>query len=53
MKNLIRLTDLQSSEVYEVFNIADKISTGKYNGFLNGKSVIFFHCFKHEDTSNL
>lgn len=42
MKDLIRLTDLQSSEVYEIFNIADKISTGKYNGFLNGKSVILY-----------
>ncbi len=42
MKNLIRLTDLRSSEVYEIFNIADGISTGKYNGFLNGKSVILY-----------
>ncbi len=42
MKDLIRLTDLQSSEIYEIFNIADEISTGKYNGFLNGKSVILY-----------
>lgn len=42
MKDLIRLTDLQASEVYEIFNIADEISTGKYNGFLNGKSVILY-----------
>lgn len=42
MKNLIRLTDLQLREVYEIFNIADEISTGKYSGFLNGKSVILF-----------
>lgn len=42
MKDLIRLTDLQSSEVYEIFDIADEISTGTYNGFLNGKSVILF-----------
>lgn len=42
MKNLTRLTDLQSGEVYEIFNIADKISTGKYSGFLNGKSAILF-----------
>lgn len=40
MKDFIRLTDLQSSEVYEIFNIADEISIGKYNGFLNGK-VLF------------
>ena len=42
MKDLIRLTDLQSSEVYELFNIADEVKTGKYHGFLNGKSVILF-----------
>jgi len=42
MKDLTRLTDLQLSEVYEIFNIADEISTGKYNGFLNGKSAILF-----------
>ncbi|MDE5782662.1 MAG: peptide transporter [Lachnospiraceae bacterium] len=42
MKNLTRLTNLQSDEVYEIFNIADEISTRKYNGFLNGKSAILF-----------
>lgn len=42
MKDLIRLTDLQSGEVYEIFNIADEITIGKYNGFLNGKSVVLF-----------
>lgn len=42
MRNLIRLTDLKLDEVYEIFNIADEISTGKYSGFLNGKSVVLF-----------
>lgn len=42
MKDLIRLTDLQAREVYEIFHIADEIRTGKYNGFLNGKSVILY-----------
>lgn len=42
MKNLTRLTDLQLGEVYEIFNIADEISSGKYSGFLNGKSAILF-----------
>ncbi|MDE6218899.1 MAG: peptide transporter, partial [Lachnospiraceae bacterium] len=42
MKNLIRLTDLQPSEIHEIFHIADELDTGKYNGFLNGKSVILF-----------
>ena len=42
MKNLIRLADLQLGEVYEIFNIADEISSGRYDGFLNGKSAILF-----------
>lgn len=42
MKHFIRLTDLQSSELYEIFHIADEISDGKYSGFLNGKSVTLF-----------
>lgn len=42
MKDLIRLTDLQVSDVYEIFHIADEICTGKYNSFLSGKSVVLF-----------
>lgn len=42
MKNLLRLTDLQASDVYEIFHMADEIGMGKYDGFLNGKSVILF-----------
>lgn len=42
MKNLIRLTDLKPDEVYEIFNIADEINSGKYSGFLNGKSAVLF-----------
>lgn len=42
MKNLIRLTDLEPKELYEIFHIADEISSGKYNGFLDKKSVILF-----------
>lgn len=42
MKDLIRLTDLHSSDVFEIFHIADEISTGKYNGILNGKCVVLF-----------
>lgn len=42
MKNLLRLTDLQASEVYEIFHIADEINAGKYNGFLSGKSAVLF-----------
>ena len=42
MKHLIRLTDLQTSDVYDIFHIADEISTGKYSGFLNRKSAVLF-----------
>lgn len=42
MKNLLRLTDLRASDVYEIFHMADEIGMGKYEGFLNGKSVILF-----------
>lgn len=33
---------MQADEIYEIFHIADEVGTGKYNGFLNGKSVISF-----------
>ena len=42
MKHFIRLTNLQSSDIYEIFRIADQINAGKYNDFLNKKSVILF-----------
>lgn len=42
MKNLIRLDDLQPKEIYEIFNIADEIISGKYRDFLNGKSAVLF-----------
>lgn len=42
MKNLIRLTDLRSKDVYEIFNLADEISAGGYHGFLSGKSAVLF-----------
>jgi len=42
MKHLTGLTNLQLNEVYEIFHIADEIRTGKYSGFLKGKSVIIF-----------
>lgn len=42
MKDLIRLTDLRSDQVYEIFRIADEVGSGKYSGFLAGKSVILF-----------
>ncbi len=42
MKDLIRLTDLKSDQVYEIFHIADEVDSGKYSGFLTGKSVVMF-----------
>lgn len=42
MRNLISLTDLQASDIYEIFHIADEISAGKYDGFLRGKSAVLF-----------
>ncbi len=42
MRSLTRLTDLRADDIYEIFQIADEIAGGKYNGFLNGKSVVLF-----------
>lgn len=42
MKDLLRLADLHSEDIYGIFHIADEIGTGKYNGFLNGKSAVLF-----------
>ena len=42
MKNLIRLTDYTSEDIYEIFNIADEVTQGKYTDILRGKSVVLF-----------
>lgn len=42
MKDLIRLTDLQPGEIYEIFSLADELSAGAYRDFLKGKSVVLF-----------
>lgn len=42
MKDLVRLTDMQAGDVYDIFNIADEISSGNYSSFLRGKSVVLF-----------
>ena len=42
MKHLLKLTDLQPSEIYEIFHIADEIYDGKYRDVLRGKSVVLF-----------
>lgn len=42
MKNFIRLTDYTSSDIYDIFQIADEVKQGKYHGILKGKSVVLF-----------
>ena len=42
MRNLIRLTDLDVGDIYDIFKLTDEIKKGKYQDFLKGKSVILF-----------
>lgn len=42
MKDLLRLTDLQANDIYEIFHIADEINAGKYVDFLKGKCIVLF-----------
>ncbi len=42
MKNLIRLTDYQKDDIYDIFKIADEVGQGKYSDILKGKSVVLF-----------
>lgn len=42
MKHLIRLTDYSAKDIYEIFHIADEISTGKHFDILTEKSAILF-----------
>ncbi|MBQ5311099.1 MAG: peptide transporter [Oscillospiraceae bacterium] len=42
MKHLIRLSDLDMTEVGEIFEICDDIQKGKYENFLKGKTIVMF-----------
>lgn len=42
MKSLLRLTDYSKDDVFEIFQIADKLQQGKYTDFLKGKTVVLF-----------
>lgn len=42
MKNLIRLTDYNAQDIYDIFNIADDLRDKKYSDILKGKSVVLF-----------
>lgn len=42
MRNLVRLQDLKKEDIYEIFHIADAVKKGKFDGFLNRKSIVLF-----------
>ncbi|MBP0981696.1 MAG: peptide transporter [Oscillospiraceae bacterium] len=42
MKNMIKLTDHTSDDIFEIFRIADELIDGKHSDILKGKSVILF-----------
>lgn len=42
MKRLIRLTNYQKNDIYDIFKIADEVQQGKYNDIFKGKSVVLF-----------
>ena len=42
MRNLVKLTDLTAEEIYDIFRLADEVTTGKYQNILKGKSVVLF-----------
>lgn len=42
MRSLIRLTDYEVNDIYDIFKIADEVQEGKYADILKHKSVILF-----------
>lgn len=42
MKNLIRLSDYSKKEIFDIFQIADEIDSGRYRNFLSGKTAVMF-----------
>lgn len=42
MKNLLRLTDYTTKDIYDIFRIADEVQQGSYPNILKGKSVVLF-----------
>ena len=42
MQNFICLTDYESKDIYDFFELADEVKNGKYQNILKGKSVILF-----------
>jgi ornithine carbamoyltransferase len=42
MKSLVRLRDYSRDDVQRIFHIADELQSGKYKGFLTGKTIVMF-----------
>lgn len=42
MRNLVELKDLTREEIFQIFELADKIRKGEYGHFLSGKTVVLF-----------
>jgi ornithine carbamoyltransferase len=42
MRNLIQLKDYTKEDIFEIFELADRIRHGEYRNFLSGKTVLLF-----------
>ena len=42
MRSLIELKDLTREEIFQIFELTDKIQQGEYSQFLSGKTVVLF-----------
>ncbi len=42
MRNLIDIQSIKKEDIFEIFYLADKIQEGKFQGFLNEKSIVLF-----------
>lgn len=42
LKSLIRLTDYDAGDIYNIFALTDEIREGKYQSLLKRKSVLLF-----------
>ncbi len=40
--DMIRLNDLDKSQIFELFSLADELAGGKYNDMLRGKTIVMF-----------
>lgn len=42
MRNLVELKDLTREEIFQIFELVDRIRKGEYSHFLSGKTVVLF-----------